>query len=81
MNIDKRWLTTELTEDELLMFFNVASLSSSYQYFDIDTIQAIRPKIFLRNFCAIHPILTEDGVHTLETLKNKILEFEGMSIQ
>lgn len=77
MKPDKRWLTTELTEDELAMYYNIASLNSQYQYFDLDTLQAINLKTFARNFEAIKSLLNEEGMAVYETLKTKILEFQG----
>lgn len=80
MKIDKRWLTQELTEDELSMFFAVASLSSTYS-FDLDTIQAVRPQIMGRNMRDIVPLLNEEGQQVLENLKTKILDFESLGLQ
>lgn len=80
MKPDKRWLTTELTEDELAMFYNIASLNSQYQYFDLDTLQAINLKTFSRNVEAIKALLNEEGIAVYETLKTKILEFQGDSL-
>lgn len=77
MKPDKRWLTTELTEDELAMYYNIASLNSQYQYFDLDALQAINSKTFSRNFEAIKALLNEEGMAVYETLKTKILEFQG----
>lgn len=80
MKPDKRWLTTELTEDELAMYYNIASLNSQYQYFDLDTLQAINSRTFSRNVEAIKPLLTEEGMAVYETLKTKILEFQGETL-
>lgn len=80
MKPDKRWLTTELTEDELAMYYNIASLNSQYQYFDLDALQAINLKTFSRNFEAIKSLLNEEGMAVYETLKTKILEFQGDSL-
>lgn len=77
MKPDKRWLTTELTEDELAMYFSIASLNSQYKYFDLDTLQAVNLITLSRNFENIKSLLTEDGMAVYETLKTKILEFQG----
>lgn len=77
MKIDKRWLLNHLTQEELMMYFNVAMLNSHYKYFDLDTIQAIKPKIFAHNFQTIKPLVNEQGILILESLKNKILEFQS----
>jgi hypothetical protein len=81
MNIDQRWLLTNLTEDELLMFYNIVSLNSQYKNFDLDTMVAVKPQIFSQKFMQIQPLLNEQGTAVLETLKNKILEFENFKIQ
>lgn len=81
MNIDQRWLLTNLTEDELLMFYNVVSLSSHYSNFDLDTMVAVKPQIFAQKFMQIQPLVNEQGTAVLETLKNKILEFESFKLQ
>lgn len=81
MNIDKIWLTTNLTEDELLMFYAVATFKAQYQYFDLDTLQAIRPRIFAQRFQKIVAALNDEGKQIHENLKNKILDFERSYIQ
>lgn len=81
MNIDKNWLLQHLTEDELLMFFNVASLDSHYKHFDLDTIQAIKPRVFAQKFLQIQTLVNEEGKVVLESLKNKLVEFENSYIQ
>lgn len=81
MNIDRRWLLTNLTEDELLMFYNIVSLNSQYKNFDLDTMVAVKPKIFAQKFMQIQPLLNEHGTAVLETLKIKILEFENLKLQ
>jgi hypothetical protein len=81
MNIDRRWLLTNLTEDELLMFYNIVSLNTQYKNFDLDTMVAVRPQIFAQKFMQIQPLLNEQGTAVLETLKNKILEFENLKLQ
>jgi|694.fasta_scaffold152562_4 hypothetical protein len=81
MNIDQRWLLTNLTEDELLMFYNIVSLNSQYKNFDLDTMVAVKPQIFSQKFMQIQPLVNEQGTAVLETLKNKILEFENFKLQ
>jgi hypothetical protein len=81
MNIDQRWLLTNLTEDELLMFYNIVSLNSQYKNFDLDTMVAVKPQIFSQKFMQIQPLVNEQGAAVLETLKNKILEFENFKLQ
>jgi hypothetical protein len=81
MNIDKRWLTAHLTEDELMMFFNIAMHNSQYKQFDLDTIQAVRPAIFARNFQQVRSIVNEQGNAVLESLRNKLLEIQNSYIQ
>lgn len=81
MNIDKDWLIQHLTEDELMMFFNVITLDSHYKYFDLDTVQAIKPSIFAQKFLRIQPLVNEEGETALESLKNKLVEFEKSYIQ
>jgi hypothetical protein len=81
MNIDQRWLLTNLTEDELLMFYNIVSLNSQYKNFDLDTMVAVKPHIFSQKFMQIQPLVNEQGTAVLETLKNKILEFENFKLQ
>lgn len=81
MNIDKGWLLSNLTQDELMMFFNVASLNSHYKNFDLDTIQAVKPRVFAQKFALIQPLVNEEGQKILENLKNKLLEFENSYIQ
>lgn len=81
MNIDKRWLTTHLTEDELTMFFSIAMHGSQYKQFDLDTIQAVRPAIFARNLQQVRSIVNEQGSAVLESLRNKLLEFQNSYIQ
>lgn len=81
MNIDKNWLLQQLTEDELMMFYNIASLDSQYKHFDLDTIQAIRPRIFAQNFSRIQTLVNEEGLVILNSLKDKLLEFENSYIQ
>lgn len=81
MNIDKEWLLSNLTQEELMMFFNIAMLNSQYKHFDLDTIQAIRPMVFARNFQSMNTLVNEQGTLVLESLKNKILEFQSSYIQ
>jgi hypothetical protein len=81
MNIDQRWLLTNLTEDELLMFYNIVSLNSQYKNFDLDAMVAVKPQIFSQKFMQIQPLVNEQGTAVLETLKNKILEFENFKLQ
>lgn len=81
MNIDQRWLTTNLTEDELLMFYNIVSLNSHYKPFDLDTMVAVKPQVFAQKYMQIKSLLTEQGTEVLETLKNKIIEFENLKLQ
>lgn len=81
MNIDKDWLLQHLTEDELMMFFNIASLDSQYKYWDLDTIQAIKPNVFAQKFMRIQTLVNEEGALVLESLKNKLVEFERSYIQ
>jgi hypothetical protein len=81
MNIDQRWLLTNLTEDELLMFYNIVSLKSQYKNFDLDTMVAVKPQIFSQKFMQIQPLVNEQGAAVLETLKNKILELENFKLQ
>jgi hypothetical protein len=81
MNIDQRWLLTNLTEDELLMFYNIVSLNSQYKNFDLDTMVAVKPQIFSQKFMQIQPLVNEQGAAVLETLKNKILELENFKLQ
>lgn len=77
MIINKEWMTDQLTEEELMMFYNIASLDSQYTNFDLDTLQAVRPPIFARNMNTIREKLTEEGIVVLDSLKAKLIDFEG----
>lgn len=81
MRIDQRWLTTALTEDELMMFYNIASLDSQRKNIDLDTMVALKPQVFAQRFMKMKTLVNEQGSEVLETLKNKIIEFENFNIQ
>lgn len=81
MNIDKNWLLQHLTQEELMMFYNIASLDSHYKYFDLDTIQAVNPRVFAQKFLHIQPLVNEEGKLILESLKSKLVEFESSYVQ
>lgn len=81
MNIDKNWLLQHLTQEELMMFYNIASLDSHYKHFDLDTIQAVKPRVFAQKFSRIQSLVNEEGKLILESLKNKLVEFENSYIQ
>lgn len=80
MIFTKHWLLNELTEDELLMAFAIAKHESSFDHFDLDTIQAMRMDRFARKFQQVYSLVIEEFKPVIESLKTKIMEFEKMNI-